>query len=455
MFGGGSLVPTVHAGKVRGLASTGKVRNPATPELPTINEIYPGYEVLIWHGLFVPAGTPQPIIDRLRAEIAVILAQPEFKKRLADAGSGEPYIIHARGVRRPHQERLREIRQADPLDRREGGVGLMSARVIGQFIGEAGACGRLSAGRAGCSLRPRKTYPNRPIRLIVGFPPGGAVDIIARIYAQGLSARLGQPVVVENKPGTGGNLASDTVAKAAPDGYTLLHGTENVFISNPHVYGARMPFDPFKDLVPVTSLVSNQIVLTVNPSSPANTLREFVELARASKPPLFYASIGNGSNHHLAMEMLKQHVGIDLIHVPYRGGGPAAIALLQRRSVGDVRRRLGGADDQIRQAARARFDRHRAQSGDAGAADHRRVYPGYEALSWHGLFVPAGTPQPIIDRLRNELKEVVAQPEFKERLANTGSGEPYMVSPEEFTARIKTDYEKYGKLIRSIGVKVE
>ena len=107
-----------------------------------------------------------------------------------------------------------------------------------------------------------QSYPNRPIRLIVGFPPGGAVDIIARIYAQGLSARLGQPVVVENKPGTGGNLASDTVAKAAPDGYTLLHGTENVFISNPHIYGARMPFDPFKDVVPVTSLVSNQVVLT-------------------------------------------------------------------------------------------------------------------------------------------------------------------------------------------------
>src|SRR6476660_1910769 len=181
---------------------------------------------------------------------------------------------------------------------------------------------------AGAGAASAQTYPNRPIRLIVGFPPGGAVDIIARIYAQGLSARLGQPVVVENKPGTGGNLASDTVAKAAPDGYTLLHGTENVFISNPHVYGARMPFDPFKDLVPVTSLVSNQIVLTVNPALPANTLREFVELARGSKPPLFYASIGNGSNHHLAMEMLKQHVGIDLIHVPYRRGGPAAIALL-------------------------------------------------------------------------------------------------------------------------------
>ena len=120
-----------------------------------------------------------------------------------------------------------------------------------------------TASARGVAAAPAQTYPNRPIRLIVGFPPGGAVDIIARLYAQGLSVRLGQPVVVENKPGTGGNLASDIVAKAAPDGYTLLHGTENVFISNPHVYGARMPFDPFKDLVPVTSLVSNQIVLTV------------------------------------------------------------------------------------------------------------------------------------------------------------------------------------------------
>src|SRR6188474_1858126 len=118
-----------------------------------------------------------------------------------------------------------------------------------------------------------QSYPSRPIRLIVGYPPGGAVDIIARLYGQGLSVRLGQPVVVENKPGTGGNLATDLVTKAAPDGYTLLHGTENVFISNPHVYGARMSFDPMKELVPVTSLVSNQVVLTVNPQLAANSLQ--------------------------------------------------------------------------------------------------------------------------------------------------------------------------------------
>jgi len=308
---------------------------------------------------------------------------------------------------------------------------------------------------AGVVPAPAQTYPNRPIRLVVGFPPGGAVDIIARIYAQGLSARLGQAVVVENKPGTGGNLASDTVAKAAPDGHTLLHGTENVFISNPHVYGARMPFDPFKDLVPVTSLVSNQIVLTVNPASPANSLREFVELARASKPPLFYASIGNGSNHHLAMELLKQHVGIDVIHVPYRGGGPAALAVLTN----EVAAMFGGGSvvptiksGKLRGLATTGKVRNPA-TPELPTIDE--IYPGYEALSWHGVFVPAGTPQPIVDRLRKELTEVAALPEFKQRLGDTGSGEPYVVSPEELVARIKSDYEKYGKLIRSIGMKLD
>jgi len=308
---------------------------------------------------------------------------------------------------------------------------------------------------AGVVPAPAQTYPNRPIRLVVGFPPGGAVDIIARIYAQGLSARLGQAVVVENKPGTGGNLASDTVAKAAPDGYTLLHGTENVFISNPHVYGARMPFDPFKDLVPVTSLVSNQIVLTVNPASPANSLREFVELARASKPPLFYASIGNGSNHHLAMELLKQHVGIDVIHVPYRGGGPAALAVLTN----EMAAMFGGGfvvptikSGKLRGLATTGKVRNPA-TPELPTIDE--IYPGYEALSWHGVFVPAGTPQPIVDRLRKELTEVAALPEFKQRLGDTGSGEPYVVSPEELVARIKSDYEKYGKLIRSIGMKLD
>jgi len=317
---------------------------------------------------------------------------------------------------------------------------------------------RLAAGAAVLPavsrLASAQTYPARPIRILVGFPPGGAADIVARLYGQGLSERLGQAVVIENRPGSGGNLASDAVAKAAPDGYTLLHGTDNVFMSNPHVYG-RMPFDPLKDLVPVASLVSNQLVLAVHSAVPAENLREFIELARGSKPPLFYGSIGNGSQHHLAMEMLKQHVGIDLTHVPYRGGGPAAIALL----AGDVSAMFGGGSivptvrsGKLRGLASTGTVRNPATPDLPTIAE---LYPGYEALIWHGLFVPAGTPQAIVERLRTEIAAVLMQPEFRERLANTGSGEPYVVAPEAFSARIRSDHEKYGKLIRAIGVKVE
>src|SRR5882757_7777276 len=309
---------------------------------------------------------------------------------------------------------------------------------------------------ASVSVAPAQSqsYPNRPIRLIVGYPPGGAVDLIARLYGQGLSVRLGQPVVIENKPGSGSNLAADLAAHSTPDGYTLFHGPDNVFMSNPHIYG-KMPFDVFKDFVPVASISSNQLVLAVHPSVPANSLREFVELARRSKPPLFYASIGNGSQHHLAMEMLKQHVNIDLTHVPYRGGGPAAIGLVG----GEISAMFGGGSlvptvqsGKVRGLASTGIVRNPATPDLPTIAE---LYPGYEALIWHGLFVPAGTPQPIIDRLRSAIAEVIAEPEFAKRLAASGSGEPYATTPDEFAARIKGDYEKYGKLIRSIGVKVD
>lgn len=301
---------------------------------------------------------------------------------------------------------------------------------------------------------PASTWPNRPIRLVVPYPPGGAVDLIARLYGQGLSVRLGQPVVIENRPGSGGNLASDLVAHAAPDGYTLLQGSDNVFMTNPHLY-SRMSFDPFKDLVPVTTLLSNQLVLAVHPATPAKNLQEFVELARRTKPPMFYASIGNGSQHHLAMELLKQHVGMDLIHVPYRGGAAAAIGLV----AGEVSAMFGGGslvptvhDGKVRGLASTGKVRNPATPELPTIAE---IYPGYEALIWQGLFVPTGTPQFIIDRLRAELRVILAQPEIAKRLGDAGAGEPYITTPEEFAARIKSDYEKYGRLIRSIGLKVD
>jgi tripartite-type tricarboxylate transporter receptor subunit TctC len=297
-------------------------------------------------------------------------------------------------------------------------------------------------------------YPSRPIRLLVGYPPGGAADIVARICAQGLSERLGKPVVVENRGGSGGNLAGEAAARAAPDGYTLLHGADNMFTINPHVY-AKMSYDPLNELMPIASLAANQLVLAVHPSVPVQNLREFVELARRSNPPLLYASIGNGSMHHLAMEMLKQHVRIDLTHVPYRGGGPAAIALL----AGEIAAMFGGGSivptvqsGKFRGLASTGTVRNPATPDLPTIAE---IYPGYEALIWHGLFAPKGLPQPIVDRLRTEIANVLAQPVYGQRLFNTGSGEPYVDTAEAFVARIRNDYDKFGTIIRSIGIKVD
>src|SRR5215831_10533813 len=187
------------------------------------------------------------------------------------------------------------------------------------------------------SAAPAETYPARPIRLLISFPPGGASDLIARTLGAPLSARLGQPIVVENRPGSNGNLAGELAARAAPDGYTLLLGPSSLLAVNPHLY-ARMAFDPLKELLPVASLVLNELILAVNPALAVKSFQDFIALARAARPPLFYASIGNGSEHHLAMEFLKQQAGIDLVHVPYRGGGPAAIGVM----AGDVAAMFGG-----------------------------------------------------------------------------------------------------------------
>ena len=312
----------------------------------------------------------------------------------------------------------------------------------------------IAAFAAFASAAMAQPYPNRPIRLVVGFPPGGATDIIARLVGQGLSARLGQPVVIENKPGSGTNIAGDMVAKAAPDGYTIMHGPDNLFIANPHLY-AKMTFDPLKDFVPITSLVANQLVLAVHPSVQAQNFREFVDLARRTKPPMFYASIGIGSQHHLAMELLKQVADVEITHVPFRGGGPAAVALLGNQ----VSAMFGGGSlvptvqaGQARALAVSGQKRHPLLPELPTIGE---VFPGYEVLIWHGLFAPAGTPQPIIDQLRAATTAVLADPEVVQKLAASGSGEPYLVSNQDFQARIRGDYDKYGKLIRAIGAKME
>jgi len=299
-----------------------------------------------------------------------------------------------------------------------------------------------------------QSYPVRPIRLFVSFPPGGAADIVARAVGLPLSARLGQPVVVENRPGSNGNIAGEIVAHAAPDGYTLMLGNSALFGINPHLY-SRMSIDPPKELLPVASLVSNALLLAANPALPPKNFRDFVEHARAARPPLFYASIGNGSEHHLAMELLKQQAEIDLTHVPYKGGGPAALGVM----AGDVAAMFGGGSvNALVQSGKMRGLAISGGTRSPALPDLPAIaefYPGYEVTLWQGLFAPIGTPPEIVQRLRTEVNAVLAAPDLGEKLSAAGSGDIYISTQAEFAARIRADYERYGKVISSIGLRVE
>ena len=297
-------------------------------------------------------------------------------------------------------------------------------------------------------------YPSRPIKLIVPIPPGGAPDISARVVGQRLSELVGQPVVVENRPGSNGNIAMDLLAKSAPDGYTLGLLADSMIAINPHLY-KEMQIDPLKDLVPVASVVSNSWVLSVNPSVPVKNFKEFVEYARQARPALAYASGGNGSIHQLAMEMLKQRASIDLIHVPYKGGTPATTAAV----AGEVAAIFSGTSSapQIK-AGRLRALAVTGSQRSALFPDLPTIaefYPGYEVTIWLGLFAAAGTPDAVLRRLHADVNKALAESEVKARLNAAGGLEPHITTVAEFAALIRRDYDKYGKLVKDIGVKVD
>ncbi|HEV3007991.1 MAG TPA: tripartite tricarboxylate transporter substrate binding protein [Burkholderiales bacterium] len=297
-------------------------------------------------------------------------------------------------------------------------------------------------------------YPARPIRIVVTIPPGGAPDITARLVGQKMSEALGQPVVVENRPGANGNTAADLVAKSPADGYTLLLAADSLIAINPHLY-ARMPIDTLKELTPVASLVANQFVLSVNPSLPVSSFQEFIEFARKANPPLNYASGGNGSQHQLTMEMLKARAGINLVHVPYRGGAPATTATM----AGEVAAMFAGTST----APQIKAGRLRALavSGTKRSTAFPELptiaefYPGFENSIWLGLFGPAGMPQDVLLRLRAETKKALETSEVREKLHAAGGLEPLITSPEEFSALIRRDHERFGKLIKDVGIKAD
>lgn len=296
-------------------------------------------------------------------------------------------------------------------------------------------------------------YPDRPVRIVVGFAAGGAPDLTARIVAQKLTVSLKQPVFVENRTGSGGNISLEQVANAAPDGHTLLLGADSQFAINPHLYDKMI--DPLNTLAPVATVVSNQFFLAVNPNLPVSNFAEFIEYARKAKPALAYGSAGNGSQGHLNMELLKKRAGIDLLHVPYRGGGQAIVAAIG--GGGEVPVILSGSATspqieagKIRGLAVTSRERVPAFPNLPAVAE---FYPGYEVTVWLGLFTTAGTPEPVVARLRDAVAEALSDPDTVSRIAALHM-RPYQTSRAELQALIRRDYDNYKEIVRELGVKL-
>ena len=297
-------------------------------------------------------------------------------------------------------------------------------------------------------------YPSRVVRVVVHSPPGSAPDILARVLGQQLTDVLGQQIVVENRTGSNGNIAGELVARSAPDGYTLALCVDSQIAINPHVY-SKMSYDPLKDLVPIATIATNEFVLTVHPSLPVKDFRDFIAFARRADPPLTYGSGGNGSQHHLTMEMLRSRAGIKLVHVPYKGGGPATTAII----TGEVSVAFAGASaaphvNAGRLRALATAGRNRlAYLPDVPAIGE--FYPGFANSIWFALCAPRGTPEPILARLRTEVNRTLAAPDSREKFSRGGALTPYITTPEEMAELIRSEYAKYGKIAKEIGVKVD
>ena len=298
-----------------------------------------------------------------------------------------------------------------------------------------------------------QTYPSRPITLMVFVPPGGAPDIIARLVGQPLSQRLGQPVVIENRPGGGGNLALQAVARAPADGHTLL------LIATPHAVNVtlyeKLNINVMRDIVPVASIDDDAFSMVVNPSLPARTVAEFIAHAKANPGKINMGSSGSGNLSHLAGELFKMMTGTEMVHVPYRGM-PAAITALMTGDVHVVFDALPSSlshvkEGKVRALGVTTGKRVKALPDVPAVAD---TVPGYVVTGWLGIGVPKGTPAAVIDRLSKEMNAVLADPETAARLANIGS-EPFSGSPADFEKFIAGETEKWGKVVRFAGLKVE
>ena len=297
-------------------------------------------------------------------------------------------------------------------------------------------------------------WPVKPVRLVVPSSPGGGTDISARLIAPRLGQELGQQVVVENRAGAGTMIGSEAVARAAPDGYTLLMGISTLTI-NPHIL-RKLPFDAMKDLAPVTQAVVLPNMLVSHPSLPAKTVKELVAFARARPGQLNFGSAGVGTNPHLCMELFLSMTGTKMVHVPYKGVGPASVDLVAGH-VSLMMANMLTAGPHIK-SGRLRAYGVTGARRSAAAPEYPTIaeagVPGYEAVQWYGVLVPAATPRDIVTRLHGALARVLGDPVMKERFAADGA-EAVGNSPEEFAAAMRNDFVKWGKVVKSAGIKPE
>lgn len=300
----------------------------------------------------------------------------------------------------------------------------------------------------------QQTYPSRPVRLVVPFAPGGGNDFLARVVGQKLAERLGQPFVIDNRAGAGGNIATDLVAKAPPDGYTLLLGFIGPFAISPHL--EKITFNPVRDFTAASLLASSYHVLVVHPSLPVRSVRELIALAKARPGQINYASSGSGGNLHLVGELFKSSTGIDLTHIPYKGTGPAAVAVVSGESqllFSSITAALPHVRSR-RLTALAVTSPNRSPLAPEVPTLVESGVRGVDVGSWYALVAPAATPREVITRLNAEVVKLTATPDYRQQLEKQGF-EPVTSSPDQFAAFVQAELDKWGRIIKAAGIKSE
>jgi tripartite-type tricarboxylate transporter receptor subunit TctC len=304
------------------------------------------------------------------------------------------------------------------------------------------------------SAAAQQNYPNRPIRVIVPFPPGGGVSAQARVISDKLTEALGQPLVIENRAGGNTIIGTDAVAKSKPDGYTLL-ATSSALLVN-HLLLPNLPYDSFKDFAPVATVSKSLYVLVLHPSVPANTLQEFIALAKARPGQFNYSSSGSGGVQHLGGEYFNLMAGIKTMHIPYKGGGPALTDLLGGQvqfSLQPVENALAHIKSGRLKAIVAPGEKRLAVLPEVPTSAEAGL-PGFEVKSWGGIFAPAGTPKAIIDRLSTEINRILAMPDIRNKVIAMGQ-EPFINTPEQFAAMMQTELDRYAKIVKASNIRLE